>query len=299
MIFTFYQITAFFFIYAFFGWCVEVAYQGVTKGILVNRGFLNGPVCPIYGVGMVGVLLILTPLADNLFLLFVGGIIITTTIELFGGWLLDKMFHMRWWDYSDKPFNLEGYICLEFCLIWGICVMSVVRLIHPMIEGFVNKVPHTLGVILLIIFVVVMIVDLIVTYKTVIGITRSLGEIEKIAETLHEISESLTKTVGSTAIVATEKVEASKEKMTGVVADGKEKVTEKKERVTEAMSVSKEILAAKRIELKEKQEDMEKKYVVLLEKLQNQTRRFTKAFPQWRISNHKKSLAEYMKNLKK
>ena len=121
MIFSVYEIMLLFFIYSFLGWCVEVAFVAVTTGKVVDRGFLNGPVCPIYGCGMVGVLIILLPVKNNVWLLFLGGMIICSTVELFGGWILDKIFHMRWWDYSEKPFNIGGYICLPFSIMWGIC----------------------------------------------------------------------------------------------------------------------------------------------------------------------------------
>ena len=93
--FTFYQIAAYFLIYSCLGWCVEVAWAAVRRGVLVNRGFLNGPVCPIYGFGMLALLFALTPLLDNNVLLFVGGVIIPSAIELAGGWLLYKVYHTR------------------------------------------------------------------------------------------------------------------------------------------------------------------------------------------------------------
>ena len=117
--FSLYQTLAYFLIYSCLGWCLEVVYAAVTTGKLVNRGFLNGPVCPIYGFGMVIVLYALTPLVDNTLLLYLGGVILPSALELVGGWALYKLYRTRWWDYSDYPFNIGGYICLEFCLLWG------------------------------------------------------------------------------------------------------------------------------------------------------------------------------------
>ena len=118
--FSLYQIFAYFLIYSCLGWCLEVIYAAVTTGKLINRGFLNGPVCPIYGFGMVIVLFALTPLSHNLLLLYLGGVILPSALELVGGWALYKLYHTRWWDYSDYPFNIGGYICLEFSLLWGV-----------------------------------------------------------------------------------------------------------------------------------------------------------------------------------
>jgi hypothetical protein len=116
--FSLYHILAYFLIYSCIGWCLEVIYAAATTGQLVNRGFLNGPVCPIYGFGMILVLFFLTPLEDDLLLLYIGGVILPSALELVGGWALYKLYHTRWWDYSDFPFNIGGYICLEFCLLW-------------------------------------------------------------------------------------------------------------------------------------------------------------------------------------
>ena len=131
--FDIYKFLWYFMVYSFLGWCVEIVFCAVTTGKVVNRGFLNGPLCPIYGFGMVAILgffdhLMLVLGAEgksNAFMLFLGGVFITTAIELFGGWALDKLFHIRWWDYSDKPFNFHGYICPEFSFFWGIGTVFV------------------------------------------------------------------------------------------------------------------------------------------------------------------------------
>ena len=114
----FYEVLWIFIIYAFIGWCAEVSYAAVNRGIFVNRGFLNGPYCPIYGCGVVIVVTVLMPLKDNLFLLFVGSVVLTSVLEYITGFLLEKVFHNKWWDYSNLPFNLHGYICLKFSIYW-------------------------------------------------------------------------------------------------------------------------------------------------------------------------------------
>lgn len=99
-----------------------MAFVAITARRVENRGFLNGPVCPIYGCGMLGVLAALTPYRDNFILLFIGGFIICTAVELFGGWVLDKIFHMRWWDYTKNKFNIGGYVCLRFSIMWDLAL---------------------------------------------------------------------------------------------------------------------------------------------------------------------------------
>ena len=116
---TYYQICWYFLIYSFGGWALEVVYHAVACGKVINRGFLNGPVCPVYGFGVLSVFAMMNTfqgsgyqLNDGMIFLF--GVILATAVELIAGWLLDVCFHARWWDYSNKPLNFHGYICLEF-----------------------------------------------------------------------------------------------------------------------------------------------------------------------------------------
>ena len=132
--YSFYEYLAFFVIYAFLGWCAEVIFNAVNTGHFVNRGFLNGPVCPIYGFGMVIVVLCLTPLQKNWLLLFLGSMVLTSALEWLTGYVLKKVFHTSWWDYSDQPFNIGGYICLRFSILWGLGCVMVMYLVHPMIS---------------------------------------------------------------------------------------------------------------------------------------------------------------------
>ena len=155
-----YQLLWIFFLYAFLGWCTEVSYAALRTGKFVNRGFLNGPVCPIYGCGVVVVLAGLEPLKGNFVLLFLGSVVLTSALEWATGFVLEKLFRQRWWDYSDKPFNLGGYICLEFSVMWGFACLFVVDILHPSIEFFIRLIPHALGWALLGLFSAAMAVDL-------------------------------------------------------------------------------------------------------------------------------------------
>ena len=122
---TYFQICLYFLVYSFGGWVVEVIFHAVALGKVINRGFLNGPVCPVYGFGVLSVFALLNTIQSGGHqmsegMIFVFGFVLATAVELIAGWLLDVCFHARWWDYSDKPLNFHGYICLEFSLIWGL-----------------------------------------------------------------------------------------------------------------------------------------------------------------------------------
>ncbi len=219
-----YQLLGLFLVYSFLGWCVEVTFVAVTLGQVVNRGFLNGPVCPIYGVGMLGVLLLLEPISDNILLLFFGGMLLCTAVELVGGWILEKVFHTRWWDYTDQPFNLKGYVCLGFSLMWGLAVTFVVKLVHPFIFNVLNLIPHTLGIILLVVFYGLFAADMVITLVTIIGMKKRLGELEKVAKALHSVGDTISDRLGNTALAADAMFDEMKETGQVKMAEGKEKV---------------------------------------------------------------------------
>ena len=208
--FTLYQIAAYFLIYSFLGWCVEVAYAAVTRGKLVNRGFLNGPVCPIYGFGMLALLFALTPLLDNNLLLFVGGVIIPSAIELAGGWLLYELYHTRWWDYTDRPFNIGGFICLEFSLYWGLGSVFIMKLVHPTIAALVGMAPVTAGWVVMGLLYLVYAADVVATSITAAGLADELDTLEKIADGIHDVSDAMTSLIGSTAMDADQKLDESR-----------------------------------------------------------------------------------------
>lgn len=133
----------FFVIYSFLGWCFEVAYAFTEKGHFINRGFLYGPFCPIYGLGITIIVVCLAPFKNNLLLLFLMSTILTSALEYITGYMLERFFNAKWWDYTNNRFNIKGRICLSFSIVWGIASVLVLLLIHPIIEflvyAFSNK----------------------------------------------------------------------------------------------------------------------------------------------------------------
>lgn len=290
MQYSIYQLLWLFLIYSFLGWCVEVSFVAVTSGKVVNRGFLNGPVCPIYGVGMLGALLLLEPVSGNLLLLFLLGMLLCTLVELIGGWVLERAFHTRWWDYSDEPFNLGGYICLRFSIMWGLAVTFAVRLIHPLIFAMVNWIPMLPGGILLGLLYGLFTADFVLTLITVIGLRKQLGELERVGKTLHAMGDTISDRVGNSALAADAKLESAKQA-------GQQKLSESRERLESAMeagqqkfSESKEKLGGKLTgslqELQQKKQALEQRQRELLSGLGEGarfgTRRLTVAFPNLR-----------------
>ena len=208
--FSLYQVFAYFLIYSCLGWCLEVIYAAVTTGNLINRGFLNGPVCPIYGFGMVIVLFALTPLSHSLLLLYLGGVILPSALELVGGWALYKLYHTRWWDYSDYPFNIGGYICLEFSLLWGVGTLIVMKLVHPIIADAVALIPPLVGLILMFLLYVLYAADTIATAFAASDLARDLDALEKVADSMHAVSDAMTELLGTNAMAMDQKMDESR-----------------------------------------------------------------------------------------
>lgn len=208
--FSLYQVFAYFLIYSCIGWCLEVIYAAVTTGNLINRGFLNGPVCPIYGFGMVIVLFALTPLSHSLLLLYLGGVILPSALELVGGWALYKLYHTRWWDYSDYPFNIGGYICLEFSLLWGVGTLIVMKLVHPIIANAVALIPPLVGLILMFLLYAIYAADTIATAFAASDLARDLDALEKVADSMHAVSDAMTELLGTNAMAMDQKMDESR-----------------------------------------------------------------------------------------
>lgn len=164
------------------GWCLEVAYAFYQHKKFVNRGFLLGPYCPLYGSCAVLMIYILDPFKNNIIMLFILGVIVTTLIEYFTGFVLQKVFNTRWWDYSDEALNIGGFICLKFSIIWGAISVIFIKLINPIVSDFLNPVLYSnLGILLTIAAFCLMLVDFIYTIKSLANFNGLLTE-------LHDIS---------------------------------------------------------------------------------------------------------------
>lgn len=189
--FTVYFAFLSFFVYGFLGWCTEVAFAAFKERRFVNRGFLNGPICPIYGVGVTMVIWCLDPVRENLLILYVASVILVTVLEGLTGYAMDKIFHNKWWDYSNMPMNIGGYVCVLFSLIWGVACVAIVDVIHPIIFKGLEWIPYIVGVVLIVILMFTLCADLYVTASGIIKMNRRLERMEKIAGELHEISDQL------------------------------------------------------------------------------------------------------------
>ena len=143
--YTFIQWLLFFFIYCFLGWVWESCYVSIKKREWINRGFLHGPMLPIYGSGAIIVLLCTIGVRDQIVLTFLFGMIGATILEYVTGACMERLFRVRYWDYSHMPLNLKGYICLPVSLGWGVFSVLLMRVIHVPIENLVLQIPERIA----------------------------------------------------------------------------------------------------------------------------------------------------------
>lgn len=293
-----------FFLYAFLGWCVEVSFAALTTGKFVNRGFLNGPVCPIYGFGAVIVLWFLEPLKQNLLLLFVGSVVLTSLLELVTGFVLEKLFHQRWWDYSEFPFNIGGYICLLFSILWGFACLFVVKLLHPSILFLVHLIPHTLGLVLLAVMGIILLVDMVATVKTITGINRRLSQIDELATKIKAVSNELGENLADRVLEAAERGSELKEDLDEFkddlaerrmdlemdLGELKDDLGELKDDLAQRAATATLTLQAHRAAKREQLEAFQKDMQALLDVRGFGQRRLLRAFPKMRSTDHKKAL---------
>ena len=227
---TYYQICWYFLVYSFGGWVVEVIFHAVTLGKVINRGFLNGPVCPVYGFGVISVFAMINTLQSSGYqmsdgMIFIFGVILATVVELIAGWLLDVCFHARWWDYSDKPLNFHGYICLEFSLIWGLAIVLVVKVFQRYVENFI------------------------VTVAVIRGLNKKLTRLDKIRSDMRIVSDKISDTLATTTIETAQAVGEKKVQAALARAELRDSAELKKDK-------SLEMLRKKKAELQKEFDDL-------------------------------------------
>ena len=205
------ELVLLFFVYACMGWCAEVAFAACKHGRFVNRGFLNGPVCPIYGFGMVIVAVLLQPLQGSLALLFLGSFVLTTLLELVTGIVLEKLFHTRWWDYSRVPLNIGGYVCLLFSLIWGTACVAVLKWVHTPIYAVVHRIPDTMLYITDAALCVVIAADLEATLLSIRKLTDRLTRLTAVAKDMRMLSDEMGESIAEHTIAAKERYETGRD----------------------------------------------------------------------------------------
>ena len=267
-----YYSILYFFVYGFLGWCTEVIFAAFKQHRFVNRGFLNGPICPIYGVGVTLVIACLEAFQSNLLLLYISSVILVTVLEGVTGWAMDKLFHNKWWDYSKLPFNIGGYVCLLFSLIWGVACVFIVYFVHPLIHQVLSLIPHTAGIALIAILGIALLSDMIVTTSAIVKFNQYLELLKHITDELHAISNQIGAELYQNVMHVLDMQESSRQKLDDV-----------------KLEVSEEI----RMQIV----DLKTRAKNLGEKVPKPARRLLKAFPKLESRNYKAQLELFRQKL--
>ncbi len=169
-----FQWVGFFILYCLIGWIGESIYVSIEHKKWVNRGFLHGPFLPIYGFGAIIILFSTLPVRDNVILTFFLGMLGATVLEYATGYVMEQIFHVKYWDYTYEPLNLNGYICLGCSLTWGICAILLTQLIHKPVERFLLRIPDVALTICDIVFAVYFIWDVITSAQEAFDLKKMI-----------------------------------------------------------------------------------------------------------------------------
>lgn len=185
------KLLAYLIIYSFFGWVLESVVKTWIQKKFVNSGFLYGPFCPIYGFGAMIMLTFLERFENNIIFLFLVGVIVLSTWEYIVGWLLEKIFHTKYWDYSENKCNLQGRVCLMNSLFWGILGVLFIKVIHPTVQAQVSRIPQELFIYTSIILTFVIMIDIIVSIIKVLNIQEKFDKLNELNIAIKEKLEEL------------------------------------------------------------------------------------------------------------
>ena len=299
MPYPFADMTLYFFLYSFFGWLLETVQHTVKQRRFVNRGFLNGPICPIYGCGVLVMLLFLGPVRDGvhppalaLLLIFVGGSLVASAIEYATSWAMEKLFHARWWDYSRQPLNLNGRICLWISLAWGGLAVVLLLSVQPRLEMLVHMLytgNARLPLILACGLLALLAADCAVSVRVALAVGNKLEQLDRLGDLIREHLEGIRL---PSAAEAERRLSAAYERYN---ARRREKVAELQLRSTEWRALSQE---EKRRRIADKAAELQKKRGELLH-TQALQRRLLSAFPGMKRAAGSTSLGELREHLRR
>ena len=252
------KIFILFIIYSFLGWLVEVINCSIVEKKLVNRGFLISPICPIYGCGALLITLVLNNYKDDWFVVFCMAVILCGLLEYFTSWLMEKIFHARWWDYSKNKFNINGRICLETMVPFGILGLVIIYILNPFFYNILNLIPTNIAHIISIILLIILIIDMVVSFKVISKVTTTVKKVtqENKKDDTYEITAKAREILksnwkGRRILDAFPDIETIKEKVKKVASETAEKSKKAVEMSKKAIEKGKKV-ASKKIEINKK-----------------------------------------------
>ena len=184
-----------FMFYSIVGWIIEVIYTFITDKKIVNRGFLIGPYCPIYGVGCLLIIILLKKYTDDFIVLFIMSMLICSLLEYLTSYVMEKLFNARWWDYSNRKFNINGRVCLETLIPFGIFGSLILLVVNPFVVSIFNKIPDNIFKVITILFFIIFVIDEVVSYIIINKLNISTSEItiDNTEEITQKVKEYISK----------------------------------------------------------------------------------------------------------
>lgn len=179
-------------LYSFMGWVCESVYCSVSAGKFINRGFLSGPFCPVYGAGGVLVTAVLSPLQNNIPALYISALLLTSTLEYFTGLALEKLFNVKYWDYSKYKVNLHGRVCLKNSIIFGIMGVVIIIYVNPALFAILKSVPKFMLPVISLCFVSYFFIDTYITSKAMFRLNGKLSELQQVIDEIKEKAHTAT-----------------------------------------------------------------------------------------------------------
>ena len=243
--YTFFQWLMFFYIYCFIGWCFESSYVSLKQRHWVNRGFLTLPMLPIYGSGALAILVVTIPVRGNYLLVYIFGLLSSTILELITGAVMESMFKVKYWDYSNQKCNFKGYICLSSSIAWGFMSVLLTEVIHNPIEKLVLNMNHVLMGIILGVISVLFIADTIASFKAAWDLRKVLEKVEQLKVKAEEVKAQLAEMAQEKKEEAAARLSQSKEALETSWKELMEKLELQKGQVQKEHSISKFFMRAK------------------------------------------------------
>ena len=235
--YSWYQWLTFFFIYCFFGWIFESTYVSLKKRQFVNRGFLRLPLLPLYGTGAVMMLWVSLPVKDNLFLVYVSGVVAATVLEYVTGWGMERLFKMKYWDYSNQRFNVKGYICLSSSIAWGFLTILLTEVIHRPIERYVLGLPLMVDLVCVIVVSLLFAADTAESIKAALDLAKVLDAMTNMRAELDDIQVQMALLKAETVQRMEEAREEASQKLGQVRSEAASRTSALKEGAAERLNV--------------------------------------------------------------
>ncbi|HWT27777.1 MAG TPA: cardiolipin synthase [Mobilitalea sp.] len=292
----FYYIFYTFFLYSVFGWIYESILVSVQSRAIVNRGFLNGPVVPIYGCGALLIYLTFWDERNHILLVFIGSICLATLLEYFTSLIMEQLFHTRWWDYSNYKFNLNGRVCLIVSLLWGVLAILMLYIFQPGIHYLIAAIPRQSGEVLGYVILPIFLTDIIITSIYTVKFDKLLAK-------LHSLRQDVLEYIAVTKILETRediKDRLSNIRLAGIFTEIKSYIDSK----LKNSKVYRRFEKADSKEMRELKPEVELKMKEFLGRYQNIKMkkihiRLIKAFPSMKAGKREDALGELREKLAK